>query len=1269
MLKRTLYLTWRSLGWLTRALLVALTAIGFLFATAVLGLRYWVLPNIGNYREFIARTISDAAGQRVTIGRIDAQWDGMRPHLILLDVALLDRNGQPLLHLAQTETSLSWLPLLLGEVRFDTIEFTGPSLEVRRDNQGTIYVGGIAVTGGAGGSGFAEWLSRQRRIVIRDARIAWDDELRGALPLVLGSVQFRLENDGDRHRFGLHAAPPPDLAAPLDLRGDLRGASLDSLESWSGQLFAQLDYANLEAWRAWIPYPIALTRGAGALRVWLSFTGPVLQEMTADVRLKDVRTRIGRQSPELDLAGLRGRLAWRTLERGFEVSTDDLALATRTGLVMAPTDFLLRLSHTAGGKPGAGEMRANTLDLGTLVTLSDYLPLDPTVHQRLLDFAPRGMVEDLQVKWTGEWPTPDGYSAKGRFTDLAMRPQGKIPGFSGVTGSLEGDNKGGNFSVSSRHATVELPLVFRAPLEFDSLTAQANWARNGSDFELKLSNVAFANNLVTGSVHGTYRGAPNTRGYIDLNGNVTRADVRFVGAYVPVVMKPTARTWLDKAFVAGGSDDVRLRIKGNLDDFPFRDSTTGVFEVAAKLTGVTLAYAEGWPNIENIAGDLIFRGQRMDLTVGSATSFGARLARVRAAIPDLRAANPVVEVDGEAAGLTSEFLKFVEASPVDEQIDGFTRGLSVAGTGRLALKLRIPLGQPERIRVTGTYDFLANSVELGHGIPTVEQFNGALEFTESTVSLPRASAVVLGGPLTLRADSQRDGSVRVSGTGRLNMDGVRRSFQQPVFRLLRGTADWQGEATLRKGNTDLSIQSSLVGLASDLPAPLAKTATEAIPLRFERRAANSQRYNLTGNYGHVVGWNLLARSDAESFAVERGAVIFGASPALPERKGIWVSGAVGQLELDAWRAVLASGRGSGGVELAGLDLRVDMLDFLGKRFNDIQVNASRQQGGWQARVAGQEITGDMQWRTEGRGRIIGRFKKLNVPAEAPVRPVIADSPVAVRDYPALDVMADSFGVHDKLLGKLELVAEPREREWRVERLKVSNPEGVFEATGQVQGEPASRTQFKLTLEMVDCGKLLARLGYAGALKWGNGKLEGNLTWLGAPYSIDYPSLTGSLKLDAHKGQFLKIEPGASKLLGILSLQSLPRRFLLDFRDVVDSGFEFDSINANATVNKGILSTSDFTMIGSSGRVTMKGDVNLAAETQDLHLRIAPSMSEGVSIAGSLVGGPVVGAATLLMSKVLKDPIGQIASVEYNVTGTWADPVVSKAVALGPRNEK
>ncbi|MGC5209903.1 AsmA-like C-terminal region-containing protein, partial [Escherichia coli] len=60
------------------------------------------------------------------------------------------------------------------------------------------------------------------------------------------------------------------------------------------------------------------------------------------------------------------------------------------------------------------------------------------------------------------------------------------------------------------------------------------------------------------------------------------------------------------------------------------------------------------------------------------------------------------------------------------------------------------------------------------------------------------------------------------------------------------------------------------------------------------------------------------------------------------------------------------------------------------------------------------------------------------------------------------------------------------------------------------------------------------------------------------------TLAGQVHMDVHSGQFLKVDPGAAKLLGVLNLQALPRRLTLDFRDVFSEGFAFDTVAGTAS---------------------------------------------------------------------------------------------------------
>ena len=207
----------------------------------------------------------------------------------------------------------------------------------------------------------------------------------------------------------------------------------------------------------------------------------------------------------------------------------------------------------------------------------------------------------------------------------------------------------------------------------------------------------------------------------------------------------------------------------------------------------------------------------------------------------------------------------------------------------------------------------------------------------------------------------------------------------------------------------------------------------------------------------------------------------------------------------------------------------------------------------------------------------------------------------------------------------------------------------------------------MKLDVSDVGKYLERMGSPGTVARGTAKIEGKLAWAGSPQGLDYPSLTGNLKLQVEKGQFLKVEPGIAKLIGILSLQALPKRIALDFRDVFSDGFAFDSIQSTISINRGIASTQDFAMQGSAAAVTIKGDADLARETQNLQVRVIPALGDSVStVAGLLLANPITGIGAMLAQRLFNNPLGQIFAYDYAVTGNWSDPKVEKLSRAAPQ---
>ena len=269
-------------------------ALGLMFAALVFGIRFVLLPNIDNYRENVAAAISAAAGQNIVLGVISGEWEGFQPRFRVRDVRVHDAQGQPALIFSQVDVVVSELALLRGALKFESLVIEKPDLEIRRDTGGQLWVAGMAMRPGDGD--FSSWLLQQGQVVIRDARIVWRDEFRGAPDLALDQVEFRWENLGSRHRFGLTGNPPSAIASGLTLRGEF--SDLGAVAS-KGRLYAELGYVDLSQAHVWLNLPIEVTAGLGALKVWTEFSGGRIQQALADVQLVNAVSRLAPQLPAL----------------------------------------------------------------------------------------------------------------------------------------------------------------------------------------------------------------------------------------------------------------------------------------------------------------------------------------------------------------------------------------------------------------------------------------------------------------------------------------------------------------------------------------------------------------------------------------------------------------------------------------------------------------------------------------------------------------------------------------------------------------------------------------------------------------------------------------------------------------------------------------------------------------------------------------------------------------------------------------------------------
>ncbi|MGB9094541.1 MAG: AsmA-like C-terminal region-containing protein, partial [Gallionella sp.] len=1061
-----------------------------------------------------------------------------------------------------------------------------------------------------------------------------------------------------------------------------------------------------------------------------------------------------------------------------------------------------------GSQTSGGEIRANLLSLKNLGALAKYLPMRDDLRARLDEYAPTGKVINLDAQWQGEPGNPDNYRIKGHFENLGLNQVGKIPGFTGLSGDVNGSEASGRLSINAHAMVVDAPGVMREPLSFATLIGQGYWQRKDGELSVSVDNIAVSNDDLAGNLYGSYRTQAGTLGVLDLTGRLTRGDIRRAARYTPLVaLDGPASDWLNGALKAGHSEDFRIRIKGNLSDFqngatrclqpsgeadrypagtlpelarvsgvaaisappqqqgaasavaatppahPATDQTAGcaspagavhskdmLFEIGGHARDAVLEFDKHWPRIEHISGELLIRGNKLVVESPSATILDTQLRNVTVTIPDMMSKDQSLEIKGEATGASSSFLEFVQKSPVRGYIDGFTDGISARGNGHLDLSARIPLSGDSPVKVSGTIKVQDNDIDLGKEVPILHKTRGALEFTEAGMHADDVSAEILGGPATINVKSSEDGTVHAKIRGRSNADLLRKTEPYPVLDYLHGSTDWDADISVVKKSAQVVLTSRLQGLGSSLPAPFAKSAGEPMLLRVERSPVmlpaepvkhcvgdcpkaesvpDPDSDVITARLGNLLSARLERQNQGGAMVVRRGVVSFGATDKPPpstiarkslrvrtgRNEGVWLVGNLPELSLQGWGGLAGSAgkvtaAGGSGVAashaanlpgsaaraaadgtrpvIAGANLHIGKLSGYGQHVGAVHVTANRRGDGLAARFNGAGVKGELVWEPHGydAGNMLrARLSSLQLsgdeqfpplPAAEPAKPLAqakpADSGQADRtmpgNIPALDISIENLLVKGKHIGRFELIGHPEGSDWRMRRLNITNPDGSLVGDG-VWGDAGGQqnTRLNLMLDISDAGKILERSGYPNTVKGGSGRLTADLSWAGPPDKFSYATLDGSLKLDTGKGQFLKMDPGAGKLLSVLSLQDLPKHIALGFTDVFSEGFQFDNINGNASIRDGIINSQDFRIYGSSAKVTMKGEVNLNDETQNLQIRILPTLGDSVSLIGAFAFSPAVGIGSLIVNKVLGNPLDKLASFEYNVTGSWRDPDV------------
>jgi uncharacterized protein (TIGR02099 family) len=799
------------------------------------------------------------------------------------------------------------------------------------------------------------------------------------------------------------------------------------------------------------------------------------------------------------------------------------------------------------------------------------------------------------------------------------------------------------------------------------------------------------------------------RAYLDhaISGGITRHAVVEVDGDLdkfPFEREPRSGMFHVIAPFTGASFDptawpARRTVDGTLANWPRLDDVSGIFEVRQNKMRFDIDRAR-YRNvtISQVAGRIDDLGSRAsDLTIdGRAAGPLDDMLHYTSNSPIAAVSHHRIE---HLAGRGDASLELHVSVPRHEQPH-----IAVRGSLKLANNDVTYDALPPVTNLSGDIDFTEHSLSLSQ---TAGQFLGGEIHGDGGLNPDGSIALAVHGRIATEA------ARGLYPQGAPAMLLRRLSGSAPYAISIRGA---------RKSIPQVVATSDLSGLGIDLPAPLHKSPGESLPLRASLNpvepaapvaegaadAAALPLMRLDASLGPLTA--VFLTRGAKQPQIVRGALGLNRPAKLP-REGISALLDMPRLDGDAWRATLhqlgeaaresraAHARDARSApprtvvawgSLAPLaptriEARVGSLTLLGRQWDDIALDAAKNSGTWQASLRSAQATGTASWRapTAGApyGAVTARFERLSVPAALKHAPGVADPAQAQTDdvlndppngFPSIDVIVGDLLVDAHDLGRLQVAARNLDDAgvpvWQVDKLELSNPAATLTAAANWRAQPAGarapqdgtrRTALAFKVDIKDGGKLLERFGLPRTLRDGAGSVTGNVSWAGGPGHIDYPTLSGDMKLDLKHGQILSVKPGIAKFLGVLSLQSVARFLTLDFRSVLGAGLPFSTFTGSGTIRNGIARTDDVEMRASPARISMRGTADLIKEQQDLRVTVIPTLHAGTATLAAAVINPLLGVGSFVAQMLLSESIGKSFERQYDITGSWSNPKIQR----------
>ncbi len=1240
----------KTLVFIGLSILIVLT-LGFLT------FNFLIQKNLDDFKNKLTIEISQQFEKKVEIESIEAHWRVTHPSITLNNLSIYNTTHKKSFDLRKIRIDISWLSLFKLKPVLDEIVLYGPNLDIEKLTKNEYAIGGISIKTSKNSTA-ANWILNQDEIIIIDGKIKWSDRTRNAPPLIIEKISATYESainlsNTSRRNFNINGELPNLNNQKISINGYFDSSSIEELKTSNGQISLSVANVDIDTFRPWVDYPAEIISATGDVDIRVDFRDGQINQVDSQLDVKNFVTKMNELNERtLTLKNFEGQVSYE-LNKDFKtIIISKFNMATDNGINVEQGDLMLSI-NTVEKRLNKISLKLNRINLRSAHDLIKHLPYTKSFQSIIQEVAPSGRLKDLKLDWKFSNNYPPELLLKSQLLNVSINPYKNFPGLKNLTGVVDIKKSKGLVKSVSKDLTIVKKDIFRQPITFSQFSGLIEWEDNLFD----LKNIVIQNEDINSIINGSYKYIDYQSGIMDIAIKIPSINIHNLKKYYPLQLGKKTLHWLDTSLLGGQAKNTTMILKGNIQDFPFIDNENkadinkGIFTIDSTITKSFIEYGAGWPELNNFDFKINVRNNDIKFQSIQGDILSNNIVKMVGNISPFNTEDPIMNIDLILDSPIPKIINAINNSPIKMVMKGFFDEMKGDGPGQLAVKLNIPLKDEDNITFNGSYEFM-NSYLINNdlGMPKIKNISGYLMFDENDLSITDATANLSGSPISIGLNNIGT-MTQFNIDGVVNQEFILSTMGENWSSKVGGKANWSGEIKIGDTTTSIKIESNLKGLELKLPPPFNKEENDITTLLLTSESINSNQKMILLELGTYASIKLLKENNYKGvYGIKSGLININTVQTEIPTEGVLLFAELNNVNFELFNSLFNNLNSK--PLITNANINIQELDIYGYKILNSNIKYLPSNKDASIQILSDDVVGNILWNKTDNLFKAG-FEKLHLKRTNAL--IDNESEFVFSNPPKINIKVKSLMLDEDAYGDLSLAAIKEDKVWNIQNFKITNPTHTINGTGLWMDEGLNpNTSINFTWNVYNIQKTLDRLSYPDLIKDGEASVIGMLSWPNSPFDFDKSSLKGNLSLTATDGVVLEAKPGVARLFGLLTLQNLPRRLTLDFSDIFSKGFIFDKINAGVIMNNGILKSNRFSMEGPAAEVSIKGEINIIEETQNIHVIVNPRISDSLSLL-SLAGGPLAGAAAFIAQKILKDPLNKIMSDEYQIIGTWDDP--------------